>query len=156
MLCLRLFQRLLLPGLRPVREHLASELLNLLYGHRFGFIGSRTVGYGLFHLIGNLLQPPIGTRSFGKAFVQSFPRPFFFRQFIAHELLYLYTFSKSTISKLRIILPSTSSRTRAVEFGWNHWAFPSGMESRLQPAACPKSDRFGIILRLRACQHLAS
>jgi hypothetical protein len=112
MLCLRLFQGLVLFGLRPIREYLSSEFSNLLYRHRFGFIGSGALGYGLIHLIGNLLQPPIRVWPIGKALVQSFSSPLLFRQFIAHELLYLYTSSKSTISKLRIVsLTSTFSRT---------------------------------------------
>ena len=41
-------------------------------------------------------------RAIGKSFVQAFGSGLFFVQFIAHELLYLYITSKSTISKLRI------------------------------------------------------
>src|SRR4051795_364119 len=50
----------------------------------------------------------------GEALVQSFCSPFFFTQFIAHELLYLYIFRACTISKLRI-LTGTFSHTRGAE-----------------------------------------
>lgn len=50
---------------------------------------------------GYLLQPPISVRPLGEAFVQSFWCPILLWQFFAHELLYLYTTSKSTISNLR-------------------------------------------------------
>ena len=53
-------------------------------------------------LIGNLLQSPIRVWPIGETFVESFGSAFSFTQFIAHELLYLYTTSKSTISNLRI------------------------------------------------------
>ena len=83
-------------------KHLASEFLKLFNRHRFGFIGSGTIGDGLIHLVSYLLESPISVRPIGEAFVQSFCSGFLFWQFIAHELLYLYITSKSTISKLRI------------------------------------------------------
>ena len=69
---LRLFQRLLLFGLRPIREHFTSKFSNLFNRHSFCFIGSRTIGNGLIHLIGYLLQPTVSVRSIGETFVQTF------------------------------------------------------------------------------------
>src|SRR5262245_27887507 len=100
---LRLLQHLLLFGLRPVGEHFTSKPLYLFNRHGFGFIGSRTVGNRLIHLVGYLLQPIVSVRPILETLVQTFGSGFFFGKFIAHELLYLYTTSKSTISNLRIL-----------------------------------------------------
>jgi hypothetical protein len=52
-------------------------------------------------------------------------------QFIAHELLYLYTFSKSTISKLRIILSALHFQSHPQSFGiidiWRSLSVYSGL-----------------------------
>ena len=106
----RSLQRILLFGFGPIGEHLASKFLKLPHRHSFRFISSCTVGDRLIHLIGNLLQSPIRMWPIGEALVQSFCSPFFFTQFIAHELLYLYIFRACTISKLRI-LTGTFSHT---------------------------------------------
>src|SRR3569832_2264649 len=100
--CSHLLQGLLLLGLCPIAQHLATEFSELFNRHRFGFIGRSTVGYCLVHFVGYLLQSPIRMWTIGETLIQTYRSAFFFWQFIAHELLYLYITSKSTISKLRI------------------------------------------------------
>src|SRR5579862_90310 len=101
MIAASLLQGLLLLGFSPILKHLASQLLNLFDRHCLGLISRGTVGNRLIHLVGYFLQPPVSMRPLSKALIQSLGSRVSLSQFIAHELLYLYTFYPCTISKLR-------------------------------------------------------
>src|SRR5437660_8443329 len=86
MFLLYFFNTPLVLRLSPVGQERTSQLIDLLHGHRFSFIGTDTVGDGLFHLVSNSLHALIHVRMLREALVQSFC-PLRLGRFIFHELL---------------------------------------------------------------------
>src|SRR5437762_12013800 len=72
MFLLYFFNTPLVLRLSPVGQERTSQLIDLLHGHRFSFIGTDTVGDGLFHLVSDSLHALIHVRMLREALVQSF------------------------------------------------------------------------------------